>query len=106
MLSLSPFYQDLLSALNRGLLMSVALIVPSACGGVLIGIATGAIRAFGIPWMRAVGEVSTVTVPWPGTRRTSLVLMRCKKAMRSSPPSQSRAWSPSSRSAAPVRAAW
>ncbi len=31
MLSLSPFYQDLLSALNRGLLMSVALIVPSAC---------------------------------------------------------------------------
>ena len=56
MLSLSPFYQDLLSALNRGLLMSVALIVPSACGGVLIGIATGAIRAFGIPWMRAVGD--------------------------------------------------
>ncbi|NLZ17847.1 MAG: amino acid ABC transporter permease [Desulfobulbaceae bacterium] len=56
MLTLSPFYHDLLSALNQGLLMSVALIVPSACGGVLIGIVAGTIRAFGQPWMRKIGD--------------------------------------------------
>ena len=53
-LTLSPFYHDLLDALNRGLLMSVALIVPSACGGVLIGILAGTVRAFGRPWMRSI----------------------------------------------------
>ncbi len=36
--------------------MSVALIVPSACGGVLIGIFAGTIRAFGRPWMRKIGD--------------------------------------------------
>lgn len=56
MLTLSPFYQDLFSALNQGLLMSVALIVPAACGGVLIGIVAGTIRAFGQPWMRKIGD--------------------------------------------------
>ena len=34
-MQLSPFYQELFTALNRGLVMSVALIVPSALGGVL-----------------------------------------------------------------------
>jgi polar amino acid transport system permease protein len=55
-LSLSPFYQDLLAALNNGLLMSLALIVPSALGGVLIGIAAGAIRVFGSRWGRRLGD--------------------------------------------------
>ncbi len=46
-MEMSPFYQELLEALNRGILMSVALIVPSALGGVVIGTAVGALRAFG-----------------------------------------------------------
>ena len=44
---MDPFYQELLEAVNRGILMSIALIVPSALGGVLIGISVGALRAFG-----------------------------------------------------------
>lgn len=43
----SPFYQELLTSLNRGLLTSVTLIVPSALGGILIGILAGCLRAFG-----------------------------------------------------------
>lgn len=43
----SPFYQELITSLNRGVLMSIALIVPSAIGGVLIGIGAGCVRAFG-----------------------------------------------------------
>ncbi len=43
----SPFYQELITSLNRGVLMSVALIVPSSIGGVLIGIGAGCVRAFG-----------------------------------------------------------
>jgi len=56
MLSLSPFYQDLLTALNNGLPMSLALIVPSALGGVLIGIAAGVLRVFGSRWIRRLGD--------------------------------------------------
>ncbi len=44
---ISPFYQELFEALNRGLVMSISLIVPSVAGGVLVGIITGCIRAFG-----------------------------------------------------------
>ena len=56
MLSFSPFYQELLTALNRGVLMSLALIVPSALGGVLIGITAGALRVFASPWIRRLGD--------------------------------------------------
>ncbi|WP_319588378.1 amino acid ABC transporter permease [uncultured Desulfobulbus sp.] len=56
MLSLSPFYQDLLAALNNGLLMSLALIVPSALGGMMIGIAAGVLRVFGSRWIRRLGD--------------------------------------------------
>jgi polar amino acid transport system permease protein len=56
MLTLSPFYQELLAALNQGLLMSLALIVPSALGGVLIGISAGALRVFGDRWVRLLGD--------------------------------------------------
>lgn len=55
-MTLSPFYQELLAALNQGLLMSLALIVPSAVGGVLIGIVAGALRVFGVPWVRRLGD--------------------------------------------------
>lgn len=48
----SPFYQELLESLNRGILMSIALIIPAAFGGVLIGITAGAVRAFGNRFFR------------------------------------------------------
>lgn len=44
---LSPFYQELFEALNRGLLMSIGLIIPSALGGVLIGVIAGCLRTYG-----------------------------------------------------------
>jgi polar amino acid transport system permease protein len=53
---LSPFYQELVSSLNRGLLVSVALIVPSAIGGVLIGVIAGSVRAFGTNWLRKTAD--------------------------------------------------
>lgn len=48
----SPFFQELFTALNRGLIMSIALIVPSAAGGLLAGIIIGCLRAFGDPFLR------------------------------------------------------
>lgn len=49
---MSPFFQELFEALNRGLIMSIALIVPSAVGGLLVGIITGCLRAFGDTFIR------------------------------------------------------
>ena len=51
---MSPFFQELFDALNRGLIMSIALIVPSAAGGLLTGIITGCLRVFGDPFLRNV----------------------------------------------------
>ncbi|GAB6192127.1 amino acid ABC transporter permease [Desulfocastanea catecholica] len=56
MFELSPFYQDLLTSLNRGLLMSIALIIPSAIGGVLIGIIAGSLRTFGDRFIKTIGD--------------------------------------------------
>ena len=50
----SPFYQELFEALNRGIIMSMALIIPSAAGGVLVGIITGGLRAFGDTFIRKI----------------------------------------------------
>lgn len=44
---LSVFYQELFVSLNRGLVMSMGLIIPSALGGVLIGIIAGCLRTYG-----------------------------------------------------------
>lgn len=55
-MELSPFYQELLTSLNRGLLMSIALIIPSAIGGVLIGIIAGSIRTFGNSFSRTIAD--------------------------------------------------
>lgn len=44
---LSPFYQELFASLNRGLVMSMGLIIPSALGGVLIGVVAGCLRTYG-----------------------------------------------------------
>jgi polar amino acid transport system permease protein len=46
-MALSPFYQELFESLNQGLLMSVALIIPSALGGVFIGVIVGCLRTYG-----------------------------------------------------------
>ena len=53
---LSPFYQELLTALNRGVLMSLALILPSAIGGVLIGVAAGTLRVYGTAIIKRLGD--------------------------------------------------
>jgi polar amino acid transport system permease protein len=53
---LSPFYSELFAALNRGVLMSIALILPSALGGLLIGISIGSLRAFAPPVLRNLGH--------------------------------------------------
>ncbi|PIE58336.1 MAG: amino acid ABC transporter permease [Desulfobulbus propionicus] len=52
----SPFYQELFTSLNRGLEMSIALIIPSALGGVLIGMSVGALRAYGNRAVRMLGN--------------------------------------------------
>ncbi len=54
---LSPFYQELFESLNRGLIMSIGLIVPSALGGVLIGIIVGVLRAFGDSFVRKICNI-------------------------------------------------
>jgi polar amino acid transport system permease protein len=43
------YFQDLLPALNQGLLVSLALILPSAIMGLLVGTGVGTVRAFGGP---------------------------------------------------------
>ncbi|MFT5697530.1 MAG: polar amino acid transport system permease protein [Desulforhopalus sp.] len=52
----SQFYQDLLPALNKGVVMSIALIIPSALGGICIGITAGALRTFGPKIVRKLGD--------------------------------------------------
>ncbi|MCP4114546.1 MAG: amino acid ABC transporter permease [Desulfobacteraceae bacterium] len=50
------FLQELFTGLNRGLLMSIMLIIPSALGGLIIGIVAGALRAFGNPAVQRIGD--------------------------------------------------
>ena len=51
--------QELMPALNRGLVVSIALIVPSGLLGFIGGILLGCVRAFGIPWARRLGDAYT-----------------------------------------------
>ncbi len=55
-MELSQFYQDLLPALNKGVIMSIALIIPSALGGICIGIAAGSLRTYGPKFIRKLGD--------------------------------------------------
>jgi polar amino acid transport system permease protein len=50
------FFRELFTGLNRGLLMSVMLIVPSALGGLIIGIVAGTLRAFGNSLVIRIGD--------------------------------------------------
>lgn len=47
---------ELLPALNHGLVISLALIVPASILGFIGGVALGCARAFGPPWMRRLGN--------------------------------------------------
>lgn len=51
--------ESVLPALNKGLLMSLALIVPSATIGFVLGVITGVARVFGSPWVRRAGDSFT-----------------------------------------------
>ncbi len=55
-------YETLLPALNRGLMVSLALIIPAATIGFICGVALGCARAFGPLWLRRVGNGYTATV--------------------------------------------
>ncbi len=55
-MELSPFYQQLFAGLNQGLRMSIALIIPAAIGGVLLGILAGTLRTYGNIWVRRFGN--------------------------------------------------
>ena len=50
------FFQELFAALNRGVIMSILLIIPSALGGFIIGVITGSIRAFAGPIGTRMGD--------------------------------------------------
>jgi polar amino acid transport system permease protein len=51
------FYrQHLIPALNDGLWISILLILPSAAGGLALGILTGTVRTFGSPWLKRIGN--------------------------------------------------
>jgi len=59
----SAFYStELLPALNRGLLVSLALIIPSASLGFAGGVLLGCARAFGPRWLRRLGNGYTSLV--------------------------------------------
>ena len=62
MLDLPFLFQELMPALNRGLLVSVALIIPSASLGFIGGVLLGCARAFGPRWLRRVGDAYTSLV--------------------------------------------
>ncbi len=58
----ATFYtQTVLPALNHGLAMSLALIIPSASIGFVLGVLTGIARVFGPSWLRAIGDAYTAT---------------------------------------------
>lgn len=51
--------QELLPALNKGLLITLALIIPAASIGFICGLALGCARAFGPRWLRKLGNAYT-----------------------------------------------
>ncbi len=50
------FFTELFTALNRGVIMTILLIIPSAVGGILIGISAGVLRTFGTAPVRRMGD--------------------------------------------------
>ena len=62
MLDTAFYAHDLLPALNRGLMVSLALIVPAASLGFVGGVLLGCARAFGPRWLRRLGNGYTSLV--------------------------------------------
>lgn len=54
--------QELLPALNRGLVVSLALIIPASIIGFICGVILGCIRTFGQPWLKKLGDAFTAIV--------------------------------------------
>ena len=60
------FYLNILiPALNKGLKMSILLIIPSASLGLVLGVVTGTVRVFGGPWIKRAAD--TYAAIWRGT---------------------------------------
>lgn len=55
-------YTELLPALNRGLVVSLSLIIPASVLGFAGGLAIGCMRAFGRPWMQRLGNAYTAVI--------------------------------------------
>jgi polar amino acid transport system permease protein len=51
--------ERIIPALNRGLLVTIQLVIPSMILGFAGGVALGAVRAFGRPWLRRAGDIYT-----------------------------------------------
>ena len=62
---LSDFYLELFQAVGRGIVISIALIIPSAIFGVVIGIIAGGLRAFGKGFIRRIFDAYAAL--WRGT---------------------------------------
>ena len=62
MLDTAFFSHELIPALNRGLLVSLALIIPAGSLGFVGGVLLGCARAFGPRWMRRLGDWFTAIV--------------------------------------------
>ena len=55
-------YSELLPALNRGLVVSISLIVPAAILGFAFGLLLGCLRVFGSSWIKALGNAYTAII--------------------------------------------
>ncbi|MGE4528504.1 MAG: amino acid ABC transporter permease [Rhodospirillaceae bacterium] len=49
-------WSEVVPMLNQGLWMSLRLIIPSVAFGLLFGIVLGAVRTYGAPWVRRLGD--------------------------------------------------
>lgn len=54
--------ERVLPQLNRGLAMTLALVIPAALIGGCLGVFTGVVRVFGTPWMRRVADSAVAII--------------------------------------------
>ncbi len=59
---LSFVWNDVVPVLNQGLWMSIKVIIPSAIFGFLLGVSLGAVRTYGGPVSRRIGDGFTATI--------------------------------------------
>lgn len=63
MLSDMAFFWDrIVPNLDKGLWLTIEIIVPSAVLGFMLGVALGVLRVFGSPWMRKVSDTYTAII--------------------------------------------